>query len=154
MPYAFHYDVPADEQFYRRVKAEIGDEQPRVSWPISSSSATTACATSAGDGRRSRRSDFLPAGAAPDTMHHRASLPAPTPRRRHVPRRSALPPCPVVQGSDRLTAAVSLVEQLLRTEAVFRVADPGSPAQFRARESADDLRYRLETLVGQRCLSK
>lgn len=28
MPYAFHYDVPADEQFYRRVRAEIGDEQP------------------------------------------------------------------------------------------------------------------------------
>ncbi len=28
MPYAFYYDVPADEQFYRRVMAEIGDEQP------------------------------------------------------------------------------------------------------------------------------
>ena len=28
MPCAFHYDVPADEQFYRRVKAETGDEQP------------------------------------------------------------------------------------------------------------------------------
>ena len=29
MPYAFHYDVPADEQFYRRVAAEIGDCQPK-----------------------------------------------------------------------------------------------------------------------------
>ena len=28
MPYALQYDVPADEQFYRRVAAEIGDEQP------------------------------------------------------------------------------------------------------------------------------
>ncbi len=28
MAYAFQYDVPADEQFYRRVVAEIGDEQP------------------------------------------------------------------------------------------------------------------------------
>ncbi len=28
MAYAFHYDVPADEQFYRRVKDEIGSEQP------------------------------------------------------------------------------------------------------------------------------
>ncbi len=29
MPYAFQYDVPADEEFYRRVAAEIGDEQPK-----------------------------------------------------------------------------------------------------------------------------
>lgn len=29
MPYAFHYDVPADEEFYRRVLAEIGDEPPK-----------------------------------------------------------------------------------------------------------------------------
>lgn len=29
MPYALQYDVPADEQFYRRVAAEIGDEEPR-----------------------------------------------------------------------------------------------------------------------------
>ena len=29
MPYALQFDVPADEQFYRRVKAEIGDEQPK-----------------------------------------------------------------------------------------------------------------------------
>lgn len=29
MPYAFQYDVPADEQFYRRVCAEINDEQPK-----------------------------------------------------------------------------------------------------------------------------
>ena len=28
MPCAFQYDVPADEQFYWRVTAEIGDEQP------------------------------------------------------------------------------------------------------------------------------
>ena len=62
--------------------------------------------------------------------------------------------CPVVGGADRLTVAVSLVEELLRTEAIFRRADPGSPAQFRARESADELRYRVETLVGRRCLSK
>ena len=62
--------------------------------------------------------------------------------------------CAIVEGSDRLTVAVSLVDELLRTEAVFRDANPGSPAQFRARESADELRYRLETLVGRRCLSK
>lgn len=30
MAYAFQYDVPADEQFYARVKAEIGDEQPKA----------------------------------------------------------------------------------------------------------------------------
>jgi hypothetical protein len=29
MPYACEYDVPADEQFYRRVQAEIGDEYPK-----------------------------------------------------------------------------------------------------------------------------
>ena len=29
MAYACQYDVPADEQFYRRVMAEIGDEQPK-----------------------------------------------------------------------------------------------------------------------------
>lgn len=29
MPYALQYDAPADEQFYRRVAAEIGDEQPK-----------------------------------------------------------------------------------------------------------------------------
>ena len=29
MPYALQYDVPADEQLYRRVAAEIGDEQPK-----------------------------------------------------------------------------------------------------------------------------
>ena len=29
MSYAFHYDVPADEEFYRRVVGEIGDEQPK-----------------------------------------------------------------------------------------------------------------------------
>jgi hypothetical protein len=29
MPYAFQFDVPADEHFYRRVAAEIGDQQPK-----------------------------------------------------------------------------------------------------------------------------
>lgn len=62
--------------------------------------------------------------------------------------------CPVVRGSDHLTVAVSLVEELLWTEAVFRRADPGSPAQFRARESADGLRDRLERLLDSGCLSK
>ena len=28
MPYAFCYDVPADKDMYRQVKARIGDEQP------------------------------------------------------------------------------------------------------------------------------
>jgi hypothetical protein len=29
MPYAFFYDVPGDEHIYRKVKAEIGEEQPK-----------------------------------------------------------------------------------------------------------------------------
>ena len=29
MSYVFQYDVPADEQFYRRVRSEIGEEQPK-----------------------------------------------------------------------------------------------------------------------------
>ena len=29
MPYALQYNVPSDEQLYRRVAAEIGDEQPK-----------------------------------------------------------------------------------------------------------------------------
>jgi hypothetical protein len=29
MPYAFFYDVPSNERIYQRVKAEIGEEQPR-----------------------------------------------------------------------------------------------------------------------------
>lgn len=29
MPYAFQLDIPTDEQFYEKVKAEIGDEQPQ-----------------------------------------------------------------------------------------------------------------------------
>lgn len=29
MSYALQYDVPVNEQFYRRVKAEIGDDQPK-----------------------------------------------------------------------------------------------------------------------------
>lgn len=36
-----------------------------------------------------------------------------------------------------------LIGELVRTEAVFQKATPGSPAQFRARESADDLWARL-----------
>ncbi len=28
MPYAFYYDVPANEQIYRQVKAELGDARP------------------------------------------------------------------------------------------------------------------------------
>jgi hypothetical protein len=28
MPYAYHYDVPADADMYRRVAAEIGDVSP------------------------------------------------------------------------------------------------------------------------------
>ena len=28
MPYALRYDVPADEDMYRQVRARIGDEQP------------------------------------------------------------------------------------------------------------------------------
>jgi hypothetical protein len=27
--HAYYHDVPADEQFYRRVKAEIGDDKPK-----------------------------------------------------------------------------------------------------------------------------
>ena len=29
MAYAFQYDVPADEEFYRRVAAEIGADRPK-----------------------------------------------------------------------------------------------------------------------------
>lgn len=29
MSYVLQYEVPADEQLYRRVRAEIGDEQPK-----------------------------------------------------------------------------------------------------------------------------
>ena len=29
MTYAFTYDIPADEQMYRQVKAAIGDERPK-----------------------------------------------------------------------------------------------------------------------------
>ncbi len=29
MSYVLQYDVPADEQFYRRVREELGDEQPK-----------------------------------------------------------------------------------------------------------------------------
>jgi hypothetical protein len=29
MPYACSYEVPADEQLYRRVKSEIGEEAPK-----------------------------------------------------------------------------------------------------------------------------
>lgn len=29
MSYAFHYDVPADEQVYQQIKTAIGDERPK-----------------------------------------------------------------------------------------------------------------------------
>ena len=64
------------------------------------------------------------------------------------------PTFPLVEGSDHLTVAVLLVEELLWTEGVFHRSDPGSAAQFRARESADELRHRLQTLVGPSCLSR
>ena len=38
-----------------------------------------------------------------------------------------------------------LTEQLVRTEAVFHKATPGSPAQFRAREEADKLWGKLSS---------
>ncbi len=38
-----------------------------------------------------------------------------------------------------------LAQELEWTEDVFRQATPGSPAQFRARESADALRLKLES---------
>ena len=41
------------------------------------------------------------------------------------------------------TAADQLIEELVRTEAVFHKATAGSPAQFRAREAAYDLREKL-----------
>jgi hypothetical protein len=39
---------------------------------------------------------------------------------------------------------VRLAQELQWTEDVFREATPGSPAQFRARESADALRLKLQ----------
>ena len=62
------------------------------------------------------------------------------------------PPCPTIESGDRLSVAVALVDELLRTEGVFSGAEPGSAAQFRSREVADDLRHRLETLLHRRCL--
>ena len=61
--------------------------------------------------------------------------------------------CPAIGESARAGVAFSLVEQLLSAEGTFRVATSGSVAQFRARESADDLRSRLHTLLDARCLS-
>ena len=53
------------------------------------------------------------------------------------------------QGTGATGGAVvnvmSLTEQLTWTEQVFKNATPGSPAQFRARESADSLRERIST---------
>ena len=62
------------------------------------------------------------------------------------------PPCPTIESGGRLSVAVALVEELVRTEGVFSGAEPGSAAQFRLREVADDLRQRLETLLHRRCL--
>ena len=61
-------------------------------------------------------------------------------------------PCPTIESGDGLSVAVALVDELIRTEGVFSGAEPGSAAQFRSREVADDLRHRLETLLHRRCL--
>ncbi len=62
------------------------------------------------------------------------------------------PPCPNIENADRLSVALALVDELISTEGVFSRAEPGSAAQFRTREVADDLRHRLETLLHPRCL--
>ena len=41
------------------------------------------------------------------------------------------------------TADRKLIEELVRTEAVFHKATPGSPAQFRSLEAAYELREKL-----------
>ena len=48
------------------------------------------------------------------------------------------PPSGGCTAADR-----KLIEELVRTEAVFQKATAGSPAQFRAREAAYDLREKL-----------
>ncbi len=46
-------------------------------------------------------------------------------------------------------AASTLLEELLWTDEVFDRATPGSPAQFRARESADALRTKISGTGGR-----
>jgi hypothetical protein len=64
----------------------------------------------------------------------------------------ATPSCSTIESGDRLSVAVALVDERVRTEGVFSGAEPGSVAHFRSREVADDLRHRLETLLHRRCL--
>lgn len=47
---------------------------------------------------------------------------------------------------DRLSAEASVIEEIIWTESVFDGATPGSPAQFRAREASDALRWKLDQL--------
>ena len=47
---------------------------------------------------------------------------------------------------DRLSAEASLIEEVIWTQSVFDGATPGSPAQFRAREASDALRWKLDQL--------
>ncbi len=61
-------------------------------------------------------------------------------------------PCPTIENADRLSVALALVDELISTEGVFGGAEPASPAQFRSREVADDIRHRLDTLLHPRCL--
>ena len=51
-----------------------------------------------------------------------------------------------VAAHDRLSAEASVIEEILWTESKFDGATPGSPAQFRAREASDALRWKLEQL--------
>ena len=46
----------------------------------------------------------------------------------------------------RLSAEASVIDEIVWTESKFDGATPGSPAQFRAREAADALRWNLEQL--------
>jgi len=47
---------------------------------------------------------------------------------------------------SRLSAEASVVEEILWTESKFDGATPGSPEEFRAKEAADALRWKLEQL--------
>ncbi len=47
---------------------------------------------------------------------------------------------------NRLSAEASVIEEILWTESKFDGATAGSPAQFRAREASDALRWKLEQL--------
>ena len=51
-----------------------------------------------------------------------------------------------VAAHDRLSAEASVIEEIVWTESKFDGATPGSPAQFRAREASDALRWKLEQL--------